>query len=297
MVPPRPRQQDAVPRPTGGDPADPAAASASATGSPTALTRPTRTIQRLPEDARCRPCPRRHRPRRRRRRAPASRQHRQPNSPTWKPPSQDTRTGISSRRRQAHHRRARRPRPATTSCSAERRTELFHLNKNAHRHSPTPGPTATTAAACSSPARPPSSPLVLLLTLLYYFRVWVFRPIKQLAGAASTASTRGDFDQPDQARLEGRTRRTGERIQRHDRPAAGHLQGPRPAGERAQPATGAVASGWCRVGFLAAGVAHEINNPLASHRVLLARPWNGGCTTWRRGCRPTTPRRSPSTCG
>jgi two-component system, NtrC family, sensor kinase len=104
--------------------------------------------------------------------------------------------------------------------------------------------------------------VVLVLTLLYYFRVWVFAPIRQLHAGVQRVH-RGDFDQPialgsrdeleDLANefnaMTGRLRETYKDLARQVNERSRQLV----RSER-----------MVSVGFLAAGVAHEINNPLAS---------------------------------
>jgi two-component system, NtrC family, sensor kinase len=104
--------------------------------------------------------------------------------------------------------------------------------------------------------------LVLILTLLFYFRVWVFQPIKELqAGVVRVHS--GNFDQPiklaSQDELEELANEFNAmtvRLRDIYKSLAQQVN------ERTRQLVRS--ERMVSVGFLAAGVAHEINNPLAS---------------------------------
>jgi two-component system NtrC family sensor kinase len=104
--------------------------------------------------------------------------------------------------------------------------------------------------------------IVLTLMLLHYFRVWMFAPIRQLqAGVARVHG--GDFEHP--IRLE-----SGDELQEladefnamTARLASIYADLARQVNERSRQLVRS--ERMVSVGFLAAGVAHEINNPLAS---------------------------------
>jgi signal transduction histidine kinase len=103
---------------------------------------------------------------------------------------------------------------------------------------------------------------VLTLTLLYYFRVWMFSPIRQLQAGVQRVHG-GDFGHPI-------TLTSGDELQEladefnamTARLAAIYDDLARQVNERSRQLVRS--ERMVSVGFLAAGVAHEINNPLAS---------------------------------
>jgi signal transduction histidine kinase len=104
--------------------------------------------------------------------------------------------------------------------------------------------------------------VVLVLTLLYYFRVWVFSPIKQLQAGVHRVHE-GNFDHPirlgSQDELEELANEFNAMTARL-REVYKDLA--RQVNERTRQLVRS--ERMVSVGFLAAGVAHEINNPLAS---------------------------------
>jgi signal transduction histidine kinase len=106
--------------------------------------------------------------------------------------------------------------------------------------------------------------IVLTLTLLYYFRRWMINPIQQLqAGIARVHN--GDFDHPIQLNLEPEDelqQLATEFNAMTARLGATYADLARQVNERSRQLVRS--ERMVSVGFLAAGVAHEINNPLAS---------------------------------
>lgn len=103
---------------------------------------------------------------------------------------------------------------------------------------------------------------VLVLTLLYYFRVWVFRPIKELQAGVHRVHG-GNFDQPihlsskdELEELANEFNAMTVRLRDIYKNLAQQVN------ERTRQLVRS--ERMVSVGFLAAGVAHEINNPLAS---------------------------------
>jgi two-component system, NtrC family, sensor kinase len=104
--------------------------------------------------------------------------------------------------------------------------------------------------------------VIIILTLLYYFRVWVFRPIKELQAGVHRVHT-GNFDQP--IRLTSRDEL--EELANEFNAMTTRLRDiyknlAQQVNERTRQLVRS--ERMVSVGFLAAGVAHEINNPLAS---------------------------------
>lgn len=104
--------------------------------------------------------------------------------------------------------------------------------------------------------------LVLVLTLLFYFHVWVFRPIKELQAGVHRVHG-GNFDQPitlsskdELEDLANEFNAMTVRLRDIYKSLAQQVN------ERTRQLVRS--ERMVSVGFLAAGVAHEINNPLAS---------------------------------
>jgi signal transduction histidine kinase len=104
--------------------------------------------------------------------------------------------------------------------------------------------------------------LVIVLALLYYFREWIYTPIKELQGGVQRVHA-GDFDHP--IRLHSRDELeelANEFNAMTARLGTIYTDLARQVNERSRQLVRS--ERMVSVGFLAAGVAHEINNPLAS---------------------------------
>jgi signal transduction histidine kinase len=104
--------------------------------------------------------------------------------------------------------------------------------------------------------------IVLILALLYYFRVWVFAPIRQIQAGVQRVHA-GDFDQPIRLRSKDELEEladefNGMTVRLRDI----YKDLARQVDERSRQLVRS--ERLVSVGFLAAGVSHEINNPLAS---------------------------------
>ncbi len=104
--------------------------------------------------------------------------------------------------------------------------------------------------------------LVLVLTLLYYFHVWVFRPIKQLQAGVKRVHG-GNFDQPIRLSSQDELEELADEFNAMTvRLRDIYKSLAQQVNERTRQLVRS--ERMVSVGFLAAGVAHEINNPLAS---------------------------------
>jgi two-component system NtrC family sensor kinase len=103
---------------------------------------------------------------------------------------------------------------------------------------------------------------LLVCTLLYYFRVWVFNPIKLLQAGVRRVH-RGNFDQPIQLHSQDELQELAVEFNAMTtRLRDIYKDLARQVNERTRQLVRS--ERMVSVGFLAAGVAHEINNPLAS---------------------------------
>ncbi len=128
--------------------------------------------------------------------------------------------------------------------------ESFRRSQANHRRSLTIAGSATALA------------VVLVLTLLYYFRIWVFTPIRELQAGVHRVHS-GNFDHPiklaskdELEELANEFNAMTARLRDVYRDLAMQVN------ERTRQLVRS--ERMVSVGFLAAGVAHEINNPLAS---------------------------------
>ncbi|MFO0935650.1 MAG: HAMP domain-containing sensor histidine kinase [Gemmataceae bacterium] len=127
---------------------------------------------------------------------------------------------------------------------------LFDRSDSTHRRSLAVAGFATTLA------------VVLILTLLYYFRVWVFAPIQQIQAGVQRVH-RGEFGEPIQLRSKDEL----EELANEFNAMTTRLKDiysdlAQQVDDRSRQLVRS--ERLVSVGFLAAGVSHEINNPLAS---------------------------------
>jgi len=104
--------------------------------------------------------------------------------------------------------------------------------------------------------------LLLVLTMLHYFRVWIFAPMQEIQSGVQRVH-RGDFDHPIVIKSRDELEELATEFNAMTaRLAATYSDLARQVNERSRQLVRS--ERMVSVGFLAAGVAHEINNPLAS---------------------------------